>query len=74
MKTRVADARILAVRTLALLGFDQTAASVTADRPVAAASRGVATFGSLPRISAIAERLAQRVHGSLVELAARCPA
>jgi LDH2 family malate/lactate/ureidoglycolate dehydrogenase len=60
MKLRVADARTLAVRALRSLGFDEKDAAVTADHLVDAALRGV-TFGSLPRILAIADRLA--LHG-----------
>jgi LDH2 family malate/lactate/ureidoglycolate dehydrogenase len=60
MKVRVAEARALAIRALHALGFDDADAGVTADHLVDAALRGV-TFGSLPRVLAIADRFAQ--HG-----------
>jgi len=58
MKMTVVDARMLAIRALKALDFDDDDAAVTANHLVDAALRGV-TFGSLPRILAIAERLAQ---------------
>jgi LDH2 family malate/lactate/ureidoglycolate dehydrogenase len=54
----VAQARALAIAALRSLAFDDDAAAVTADHLVDAALRGV-TFGSLPRILSIAERIAQ---------------
>jgi delta1-piperideine-2-carboxylate reductase len=58
MKIRVGEARALAVRALRALDFDDADAAVTAEHLLDAALRGV-TFGSLPRILAIADRLAQ---------------
>jgi LDH2 family malate/lactate/ureidoglycolate dehydrogenase len=52
------DARALAIGALKGIDFDDDAAAVTADHLVDAALRGV-TFGSLARILAIAERIAQ---------------
>ena len=54
----VADARSLANAALKSMKFDDAAAAVTADHLVDAALRGV-TFGSLPRILSIAERIAE---------------
>lgn len=54
----VAEARLLAIAALSSLKFDAAAAAVTADHLVDAALRGV-TFGSLPRILSIAERIAE---------------
>lgn len=56
MRMKIEDARTLAVNALKGIGFDQASAETTADHLVDAAKRGV-TFGSLPRILAIAERL-----------------
>ena len=56
MKLAIRDARALAVGALKGLKFDQAAAETTADHLVDAALRGY-TFGSLPRILAIAEKL-----------------
>ena len=50
------DARALAVAALKGIDFEDEAAAVTADHLVDAALRGV-TFGSLPRILAIAEKM-----------------
>jgi len=57
MKMTLDDARKLAIGALTGIGFDADSAAVTADHLVDAALRGV-TFGSLPRILAIAERIA----------------
>jgi len=54
----ISEARALATGALGRLGFSGDDAAVTADHLVDAALRGV-TFGGLPRILAIAERLAQ---------------
>ncbi len=54
----VHEARQLAIAALKSLKFDDAAAKVTADHLVDAALRGV-TFGSLPRILSIAERIAE---------------
>jgi LDH2 family malate/lactate/ureidoglycolate dehydrogenase len=56
MKMKPAEARALAIAALKSLRFDDEAATVTADHLVDAAERGV-TFGSLPRVLAIAEKL-----------------
>jgi LDH2 family malate/lactate/ureidoglycolate dehydrogenase len=56
----ISEARALATGALGRLGFGGDDAAVTADHLVDAALRGV-TFGGLPRILAIAERLAE--HG-----------
>lgn len=56
MKLAIPEARALAIAALKGLRFDQAAAEATADHLVDAAMRGV-TFGSLPRILAIAEKL-----------------
>ena len=56
MKLEIPEARKLAVDALKGLKFDQAAAETTADHLVDAALRGY-TFGSLPRILAIAEKL-----------------
>ena len=56
MKMKIGDARALAIGALKGLKFDQSSAEITADHLVDAALRGV-TFGSLPRILAIAEKL-----------------
>lgn len=56
MKLAIQDARALAISALKGLKFDQAAAEATADHLVDAALRGY-TFGSLPRILAIAEKL-----------------
>lgn len=59
MKMTLRDARALAVSALRNgLAFDDDDAAVTADHLVDAALRGV-TFGSLPRILSIAERIAE---------------
>ncbi len=54
----VREARALAIDALKGIDFDDDAANATADHLVDAALRGV-TFGSLPRILAIAERIEQ---------------
>jgi delta1-piperideine-2-carboxylate reductase len=54
----VAEARKLAIAALKSLNFDDEQAAVTADHLVDAALRGV-TFGSLPRILSIAEKMAE---------------
>ena len=56
MKVNLTDARALAIAALKAIDFDDEAAAVTADHLVDAALRGV-TFGSLPRILAIAEKM-----------------
>ena len=56
MKLAIPEARALAIASLKGLNFDQAAAEATADHLIDAAKRGV-TFGSLPRILAIAEKL-----------------
>jgi len=53
----VEEARSLAVRALSAIGHSPEHAQITADHLVDAALRGV-TFGGLPRILAIAERMA----------------
>jgi LDH2 family malate/lactate/ureidoglycolate dehydrogenase len=58
MKMSISDARALAIEALKGIRFNQADAEVTADHLVDAAMRGVA-FGSLPRILAIAERMAE---------------
>lgn len=58
MKLSVRDARKLAIGALKSMAFEDDAAAVTADHLVDAALRGV-TFGSLPRILSIAERIAE---------------
>ena len=57
MKLTLRAARTLAIDALKGIDFDDEAAAVTADHLLDAALRGV-TFGSLPRILAIAERIA----------------
>jgi delta1-piperideine-2-carboxylate reductase len=57
VKMTLRDARTLAIGALKGIDFDDAAAAVTADHLLDAALRGV-TFGSLPRILAIAERIA----------------
>jgi LDH2 family malate/lactate/ureidoglycolate dehydrogenase len=52
------DARELAAAALRSIGFSDADAAVTADHLVDAGLRGV-TFGSLPRILSIAERMAE---------------
>jgi len=54
----IAEARGLAIAALKSLRFDDHQAAVTADHLVDAALRGV-TFGSLPRILSIAEKMAE---------------
>ena len=56
MKLNLSEARTLAVAALKALDLNDEAASATADHLVDAALRGV-TFGSLPRILAIAEKM-----------------
>ena len=56
-KLTVKEAHALAVGALKSLAFDDAEATATADHLVDAALRGV-TFGSLPRILSIAERIA----------------
>jgi delta1-piperideine-2-carboxylate reductase len=56
MKLNLFEARSLAVTALKALDLDEEAAAATADHLVDAALRGV-TFGSLPRILAIAEKM-----------------
>ncbi|MCO5089585.1 Ldh family oxidoreductase [Bosea sp. (in: a-proteobacteria)] len=56
MKLKIEDARTLAVEALMGIGIDEKGARVTADHLVDAAKRGM-TFGGLPRILAISERL-----------------
>jgi len=58
MRLTLDQARALAIEALTALGLDEGGAEITADHLVDAASRGV-TFGGLPRILAIAERMAQ---------------
>jgi LDH2 family malate/lactate/ureidoglycolate dehydrogenase len=58
MKLNLQEARSLAVDALLGLGIDESGAEITADHLVDAACRGV-TFGGLPRILAISERMAQ---------------
>jgi LDH2 family malate/lactate/ureidoglycolate dehydrogenase len=58
MKLILEQARRLAVDALMGLGIEESGAAITADHLVDAAARGV-TFGGLPRILAIAERLAE---------------
>jgi delta1-piperideine-2-carboxylate reductase len=58
MKLQIDDARALAIRALRGLAFSQADAEITADHLIDAATRGV-TFGSLARILAIGERLAE---------------
>ncbi len=60
MILQIEEARALAVAALKGIGFDDEASTVTADHLVDAALRGL-TFGSLPRILAIAEKIAE--HG-----------
>lgn len=60
MHLTISEARALATGALRRLGLSGDAAAVTADHLVDAALRGM-TFGGLPRILAIAERLAE--HG-----------
>ena len=56
MKLNLSEARTLAVAALKALDLNDEAAGATADHLVDAALRGV-TFGSLPRILAIAEKM-----------------
>jgi LDH2 family malate/lactate/ureidoglycolate dehydrogenase len=56
MKLSISEARTLAVAALKAIDLNDEAASATADHLVDAALRGV-TFGSLPRILAIAEKM-----------------
>jgi LDH2 family malate/lactate/ureidoglycolate dehydrogenase len=58
MEMAIPEARELAIRALMSIGFDRDQAEVTADHLIDAAMRGV-TFGSLPRILAIADKLAE---------------
>lgn len=58
MHLSIAEARELAIGALRRLGLDEGDAAITADHLVDAAARGM-TFGGLPRILAIAERLAE---------------
>jgi LDH2 family malate/lactate/ureidoglycolate dehydrogenase len=58
MHLTIAEARALATGALGRLGFSEEDAAVTADHLVDAATRGM-TFGGLPRILAIAERMAE---------------
>ena len=60
MHLSIVTARELAIAALGRLGLDEQDAAITADHLVDAAARGL-TFGGLPRILAIAERLAE--HG-----------
>lgn len=53
-----AEARALAVQALKTLRFTEEEAAITADHLVDAALRGV-TFGSLPRILSIAEKMSE---------------
>lgn len=56
MRLGIAQARELAIAALQRLAFSEEDAGVTADHLVGAATRGV-TFGGLPRILAIKERI-----------------
>jgi LDH2 family malate/lactate/ureidoglycolate dehydrogenase len=56
MKLNLSEARTLAIAALKGIDFEDDAAAATADHLVDAALRGV-TFGSLPRILAIAEKM-----------------
>lgn len=56
MRLSLEEARSLATGALSRLGFSQEHAAITADHLVGAATRGV-TFGGLPRILAIKERM-----------------
>ncbi len=56
MRLSLEEAHALATGALARLGFSQEDAAITADHLVGAATRGV-TFGGLPRILAIKERM-----------------
>lgn len=58
MKLKIAEARSLAINALKGIKFSQEDAETTADHLVDAALRGV-TFGSLPRILAIADKMAE---------------
>ena len=56
MKLNIGEAKALALAALKAIQMDDDAAAATADHLVDAALRGV-TFGSLPRILAIAEKM-----------------
>jgi len=56
MKLNIGEAKALALAALKAIKMDDDAAAATADHLVDAALRGV-TFGSLPRILAIAEKM-----------------
>ena len=56
MKLTLSEARTLAIAALKALGLDDDVAAAAADHLVDAGLRGV-TFGSLPRILAIAEKM-----------------
>ncbi len=58
MRLTIAEGRALAAGALSGLGFSEEDAALTADHLMDAATRGM-TFGGLPRILAIAERLAE---------------
>ena len=60
MLLQVVEARDLSMRALAALGFNDADAAITTDHLLDAALRGV-TYGGLPRILTIAERVAQFV-------------
>ena len=58
------DARELAITALKSIKFNQEDAEITADHLIDAAMRGV-TFGSLPRILSIAEKIKAQVEESV---------
>lgn len=72
MRMQIAEARTLAVEALRGLKFDHEDAAITADHLVDAALRGV-TFGSLPRILAIAEKLDESDRRSPIRIIRETP-
>jgi LDH2 family malate/lactate/ureidoglycolate dehydrogenase len=72
MKLNLSDARTLAVAALKGIDFDDEAADATADHLVDAALRGV-TFGSLPRILAIAEKMQEKDNRQPIKVVRETP-
>ena len=72
MKLNLSEARALAVAALKAIKLDDEAAAATADHLVDAALRGV-TFGSLPRILAIAEKMQEGDRRKPVKLIRETP-
>jgi LDH2 family malate/lactate/ureidoglycolate dehydrogenase len=72
MKLNLSEARTLAVAALKAIDFNDEAADATADHLIDAALRGV-TFGSLPRILAIAEKIQEKDNRKPIKVVRETP-